>query len=830
MDFNEGSDVLMGDGDILASTEKLTRLNGNELDAGIPSMPGTDPDTMKSPTPPLKGPGLKRNIPSIFDQQLTLREDVPRPPKFNNLPYATAQTGLVYDVRMRFHVEPIPKDQDIHPEDPRRIFAIFDAFQEAGLAWREGFSQGPPEQYMGRIDARMVTKQEACLVHSEAHWNWIQTLASKTGEELEEELQHPHLYASLDSVYLSPSTPFCAALSAGGAIEACRAVMLGKVKNAFAVIRPPGHHAERDDVKGFCFYDNVSIATKVCKAEFGDACRKVLILDWDVHHGNGIQQAHYSDPNVLYISLHVHLGGQFYPERSYYDERQHKPYGDHLHVGEGNGEGKNINIPWRKTGMKDGDYLYAFQQVIMPVATEFDPDLVIIAAGFDAAEGDMLGGCHVTPSGYAHMTHMLMSLANGKVAVCLEGGYNLDSIARSATAVARTLMGEPPDRILDSTPTKTGVDDVKMVARHLSKYWSCLYPKDMSERLKGPLGGERMHDVVRKYQASNLWEKHEMVPLYIRSTGLSKSFENQVLATPNYSENRPLLIILHDPPDILTSPDQRTGRIELHNTWLTDVVKTYIDWAVEQGFGVIDVNLPKHFTGLEDEQAHADSDSVESRTKEAAQLLTYLWENYVQVNDVEQVFLMGTNTGHGAIINFIKANEEVAQVHVYPGDEAPVPRIMKAISFVEDVPLQSCKSSTLDALASWYYQSSLVFVSKKHNFWQSDFVRKPKKRFGQIQQSVDEDINSMLVAHRNAVIEAILEDTEDWRNKRPVQEEEAPGTPVPASKLPPIANFALSPARQGTRSPHLSSPGKNPSFGNFAASPKPLSGPRSPFR
>lgn len=102
----------------------------------------------------------------------------------------------------------------------------------------------------------------------------------------------------MDSVYISPLTPYCAALSAGGAIEACRAVMLGKVKNVFAVIRPPGHHAEREDAKGFCFYDNVSIATKVCQREFGERCRKVFILDWDVHHGNGIQQANYDDPNV----------------------------------------------------------------------------------------------------------------------------------------------------------------------------------------------------------------------------------------------------------------------------------------------------------------------------------------------------------------------------------------------------------------------------------------------------------------------------------------------------------------------------------------------------
>ena len=181
--------------------------------------------------------------------------------------------------------------------------------------------------------------------------------------------------------------------------------------------------------------------------------------------------------------------------------------------------------------MGDADYIYAFQQVVMPIATEFDPNLVIIAAGFDAAEGDMLGGCKVTPAGYAHMTHMLMSLAQGRLAVCLEGGYNLESIARSATAVARTMMGEPPDRLANLNPTPSAVDDIKLVLRQQSRFWSSLYPKDPSARLAGPLHGMRMHDIVRRWQAATLWDEYEMTPLHVYKEQLSKSFENQVLAT-----------------------------------------------------------------------------------------------------------------------------------------------------------------------------------------------------------------------------------------------------------------------------------------------------------
>lgn len=336
MDLDSDNDTFMHDGNVIASTE----VHETSLNA-VPDFNRLQRETSQSTRPrgsvplptgsPLKGIGAKRDD-EVFDQHLTKRRDAPRPAKHSKLPYATLQTGLVYDVRMRFHVEPEPTEEDIHPEDPRRIHAIFESFVHAGLAWADG-SKGPSnDYYMGRIDVRKVTKEEVCLVHASAHWDWVQSISTWSDDELKNPRQHPDV-DKMDSIYVSTLTPYCAALSAGGAIEAARAVMLGKVKNVFAVIRPPGHHAEREDAKGFCFYDNVSIATKVCQREFGERCRKVFILDWDVHHGNGIQQANYSDPNVLYISLHLHMKGHFYPERSYRDNRTR--YGDHLHCGTG---------------------------------------------------------------------------------------------------------------------------------------------------------------------------------------------------------------------------------------------------------------------------------------------------------------------------------------------------------------------------------------------------------------------------------------------------------------------------------------------------------------
>lgn len=268
-------------------------------------------------------------------------------------------------------------------------------------------------------------------------------------------------------------------------------------------------------------------------------------------------------------------------------------------------------------------------------------------------------------------------------------------------------------------------------------------------------------------------------------------------------------------------------------------MKTYVDWAVKQDFAVLDVNLPKHITAEEDDlQEHEKADSIEHRTREATQVLTYLWDNYIEVNDATHVFLMGTNTGHGAIINFIKANEERAE-----------DRITKAISFVEDVPLQVCRSATNENLAKWYYSASLVFVAGQHNFWASDYARKPKKRFGRMFKSGDENISDMLTDHKDTVTDALLSETAAWRMQKPARRitsaaahDESPIAPeTDAKRKLPIGSFSLPSDSVGSPWPSLaatavpangrlvtSSP-KAPPIGNFALSPRNGS-PSSPRR
>ncbi|KAL7266536.1 Histone deacetylase hda1 [Rhizina undulata] len=367
----------------------------------------------------------------------------------NSLPSPSLKTGLCFDYRMTFH-QTLPDDDD-HLEDPGRIITICNALLAEGLVEEsEDYRLDTSSGLMTRIGAREARKEEVLLVHKEEHWKFL--------ESTEEALEEINAKVDRDSVYYNQSTFISAKISCGGAIEACRAAVTAAVKNSIAVIRPPGHHAEPCKAMGFSMFNNVSVAARVMQAEYPEECRRILIL------GNGTQVAFYNDPSVLYISIHRY-GEEFYPGGD---------AGDYKMCGEVGGLGMNVNVPWPWGGMGDGDYIYAFQRVVMPIASEFNPDLVIISAGFDAAAGDFLGGCYVTPAGYAHMTYLLMTLAEGKVVVCLEGGYNLQSISNSAVAVTKVLMGGLPGTLHDEFAREIAVEVVNKCGVAQSQFWNCL--------------------------------------------------------------------------------------------------------------------------------------------------------------------------------------------------------------------------------------------------------------------------------------------------------------------------------------------------------------------
>lgn len=192
-------------------------------------------------------------------------------------------------------------------------------------------------------------------------------------------------------------------------------------------------------------------------------------MDWDVHHGQGTQHIFENDPRVLYISVHRYDNGNFFPKSN---------DADFCETGSGPGKGFNVNIPWNKKGMADMEYMQAFQSIILPIAYDFDPELVLVSAGFDAAIGDQLGGCKVTPEAYGYFTHWLSGLANGRIILCLEGGYNVNSISHSMAICAKSLLGDPMP-MLQTLPRWNGInpsalETLKNVLKTQGAFWKCL--------------------------------------------------------------------------------------------------------------------------------------------------------------------------------------------------------------------------------------------------------------------------------------------------------------------------------------------------------------------
>jgi histone deacetylase 6 len=325
---------------------------------------------------------------------------------------------------------------------------VVQRFQSSGLAAR-----------CTLLQARPASDDEVLRAHSREHLEAVEALFEREG----------HPIQTRGDLFFNAHTAAAARLSAGCAVEATLSVCRGDLDAAFAVIRPPGHHAECARAMGFCFLNNASISALAALQQPG--IERVLILDWDVHHGNGIEAIHYEDPRVLYVSLHrysVAPATWFYPGT-----------GAATDCGKGAGEGFTLNVPWPERGGGDADYLAAFELVIGPVARAFAPSLVLISAGFDAAEGDPLGGMCVTPGGYQAMAAHCASYAErGRCVALLEGGYNLEATAAAAEGALRGLLGEPaPPLSKRARPRRSTESVLRCVAKAQARYWP---------QLKGP--------------------------------------------------------------------------------------------------------------------------------------------------------------------------------------------------------------------------------------------------------------------------------------------------------------------------------------------------------
>ncbi len=346
------------------------------------------------------------------------------------------KTGIVKDVRYLDHVMGA-----YHPESPQRLKAIYEMLEDPDM--KGNFKDVP---------VRMAEREELLMIHSP---DYVDILEATDGKS---------------STYLDPDTQTssgsykAALLAAGGFCEAISMVNSGELENAFALIRPPGHHAEKSKAMGFCLFNNVAIGARYAQEHLG--LDRILIADWDLHHGNGTQHAFEDDPSILYFSTHQY---PYYPGT-----------GSYVEVGTGKGEGFTVNVPL-STGYGDGEFLAIFDRILRPVALEFDPDIILVSAGFDILKEDPLGGMNVTPNGFAGLTGSIMEIADvccdGKVIITLEGGYHIQGQTASVKAVLKELSGKAKTDSNDllARADRTLVDyAIKPVKKIHHRYWKNL--------------------------------------------------------------------------------------------------------------------------------------------------------------------------------------------------------------------------------------------------------------------------------------------------------------------------------------------------------------------
>ncbi len=297
-------------------------------------------------------------------------------------------TGLVLSDRFaQFQIEPG------HPESPQRYLVLHDYLQAAGLL---------STVQVLRPATEVMTAMRR--IHTAQHINAIQTS--------------------------SPAAHLLASAAVGGITEAVSQVCSGRLKNAFCASRPPGHHAlNTGREEGFCFYNHIAIAARFAQQEFG--LRRILIVDWDYHHGNGTQDAFYNDPDVLFFSSH--------------DLNAYPGTGSAEMRGAGAGFGYNINVPL-DCGTTDEEIIAAYEENLLPAVERFKPELVLVSAGFDSRKDDRLGCFAITDEGFRELTRLVMDIADrhcaGRLVSLLEGGYNLQGNAQAAVAHVEALMGQ----------------------------------------------------------------------------------------------------------------------------------------------------------------------------------------------------------------------------------------------------------------------------------------------------------------------------------------------------------------------------------------------------
>ena len=326
-----------------------------------------------------------------------------------------------------------------HVESPDRLKVIYDMLEKPELRQRFVFPEFSP-----------ATREIIALNHTEA---LIDQVADTAGQA----------FASLDGdTSTSPRSYDAACLAAGALTAGVELLVSGEIDNGFALVRPPGHHAENDRAMGFCLFNNVAIGARYALEKLG--LKRVMIVDWDLHHGNGTQHSFYDTDKVLYFSTHQY---PYYPGSGAANE-----------IGRGKGRGHTVNVPL-PGGLGDEQYARIFNEILTPVARQYQPELILVSAGFDIAQGDPLGAMQVTSEGFAYLARVLLALAaelcEGRLLFTLEGGYNLQAQLNGVLAVLTVLQGGdyPKEEVYKRlSASEAPLMVLQQVRNELGSYWN----------------------------------------------------------------------------------------------------------------------------------------------------------------------------------------------------------------------------------------------------------------------------------------------------------------------------------------------------------------------
>jgi len=396
----------------------------------------------------------------------------------------SSTTALVYDERCLLH-----QANYAHVEQPARASTTMQLLKSSGVYGRCVHVPSRPARD-DELIGQAHTAEHVAKIDGTAQLDYKP--AEPDSETEGDDTLYPDCKFLDNDTYVNQHSAAAARLAIGGLVDLCEAVLAGRVRNGFAVIRPPGHHADTVRASGFCLYNNVACAVQALKAKHPEL-KRFMIVDFDVHHGDGTQSIFYDDPDVLYTSIHRYQHGTFYPKT-----------GAHTDCGGANALGSTVNVPLNYTRMGDHEYLTITKQILAPIAREFQPDMLLISAGFDCAQGDPLGGMEVSSDGFGHITRALMQAVpqHGRVVMALEGGYNVRAVSEGVVSCVRALLGDDLQPLEDpfaflgkreiaklQQKRELFLRDMDQVVREQRKYWKCMkqvsmLPPEVAARLE----------------------------------------------------------------------------------------------------------------------------------------------------------------------------------------------------------------------------------------------------------------------------------------------------------------------------------------------------------